>query len=69
MKDLNIGDMIVKDSGDLGFDIYHNDGEKICFINKIGEVVLMKWLQQKNAGGQPEWAHSNADRIIKEKGL
>jgi hypothetical protein len=64
MKDLVMGDLIVKDSGDLGLDIYHK-GKKVCFINRIGEAVLLEWLKKK-AVNTPNWARSNSNRILKQ---
>ena len=50
-KDLDMGDLVIKDDGDLGFSIYHKDRKKkLAFLNKKGEEALMKWLIRKTEG-------------------
>jgi hypothetical protein len=65
LKDLDCGDMVIKDSGDLGFDVYRKDGQKIMFLNKIGERVLLDWLIEKNKDNAA-WVEKNFKRIKKE---
>lgn len=46
--DLNMGDLVIKDSGDLGLDVYSkDDGRKVCFFNAAGCEALKKWLDEK----------------------
>lgn len=47
MKDLDLGDLVAIDSGDLGIDFYHKDGKKIMFINQASELVMLEWLKEK----------------------
>lgn len=68
LDDLDCGDLVIKDSGDLGFDIYHKSGDKLCFINKIGEKVLLHWLKLKNQDN-PSWVEKNVQRIINDRGI
>lgn len=68
LDDLDCGDLIIKDSGDLGFDIYDQKGNKLCFINKIGEGLLLHWLKLKNQDN-PSWVEKNINRIIYDRGL
>ncbi len=47
-KDLNCGDLTIKDSGGLGFDVYFTDtGEKVMFLNDEGSYALLRWLLVK----------------------
>lgn len=62
LKDLDCGDILIKDSGDLGLDLFHKDGTKLMFLNKISERLLLDWLQEKNKNN-PEWVESNFERI------
>jgi len=47
MRDLELGDLTVKDDQALGFSVYTNDGKKI-WINQKGEESLLKWLAKKH---------------------
>lgn len=49
IEDLDMGDLVIKDSGTLGLDVYSKiDGKKVCFFNSIGCEALRKWLERKN---------------------
>lgn len=48
LPNLNMGDIMVVDDGDLGFSLVDRRTKKyIIFINAIGSLSLMQWLQQK----------------------
>lgn len=53
MDDVELGDIFVKDDGDLGLSMYlkHEIGsepERICFLNQISCFKLEEWLREKN---------------------
>lgn len=62
LKDIDCGDIVIKDSGHLGLDIYHRDGTHLMCLNKIGERLLLDWLVEKNKNN-PEWVESNFNRL------
>ena len=47
MKDLKLGDLKVKDSKDLGVDIYNSKNKRICFVNDKGCHSFKKWLEKR----------------------
>ena len=47
IRNLDLGDIQVEDSGQLGLDFYHVDGEKIMFLNAASELALLEFLQRK----------------------
>lgn len=49
MKDLILGDLTLKDDGDLGLSVYHRmrDMKKLLFLNVAGEKALLQWLEEK----------------------
>jgi len=46
MKTLKLGDVTVKDKGNLGSDFYI-DGHRIMWLNTMGEDELVRWLNNK----------------------
>ncbi len=60
LEDLDMGDLVIKDSGSLGLDVYHKDGKKICFFNSIGCETLRKWLEKKNKK-EEEYVNNQTD--------
>lgn len=47
MRDLELGDLTVKDDQALGFSVYTDDG-KLIWINQKGEESLLEWLNKKH---------------------
>lgn len=59
MNDLRLGDMTITDDGDLGLSI-HANGQKLSFINVLGEIALLEWIERKYARGEtPSQANMN----------
>lgn len=67
LEDLECGDLVIVDGGDLGFDIYDREGNRVCFVNRIGEAILLEWLKIKSQES-PSWVERNVNRIKNEKG-
>jgi hypothetical protein len=36
IEDFEVGDLIVVDSGNRGFDIYDREGNRVCFFHQDG---------------------------------
>lgn len=68
LEDLECGDLVIVDRGGLGFDIRNRKGEQVCFINRIGEGMLLEWLLLKSENA-PGWVLANVERIKKERGF
>jgi hypothetical protein len=54
LDDLKLGDLKVKDDGELGASMYiiNPDTEKIAWVNAKGIDALLKWLQVKTESSQ-----------------
>jgi len=52
LQDLQLGDLVIKDRGDLGADIHGSDGEKTSFLTQGGELGFMDWLERKYPQGR-----------------
>lgn len=59
MEPLTMGDMTITDDGDLGLSI-HANGEKLSFINALGEIALMEWIYRKYGRGETPSANNLA---------
>lgn len=64
MDNLNIGDLVIVDKGDLGIDIWiRSNSQFLLFLNQQAEDVLIQWLQKKKTDRREysriEWTDSN----------
>lgn len=49
MDNVNIGDMVIEDAGNLGvnFNNRMKGGERITFVNEAGAEALRVWLNER----------------------
>ena len=54
LNDKFLGDLTVKDRGDLGLDLHNRmqGNEKLCFLTQGGELGLLDWLREKYPRGR-----------------
>jgi hypothetical protein len=66
IEDFEVGDLIVVDSGNRGFDIYDREGNRVCFFTKMGEAGLLEWLKVKSQK-DPSWVQQNIARTKRKR--
>ena len=44
---VEIGDLVIVDSGRLGVDIEDREGRRLCWFNAAGAKALRKWLADR----------------------
>jgi hypothetical protein len=53
---LDLGDVELHDSGDLGIDIFNKfgkgKGKKVLWLNQASELALLEWLKKKYPEGR-----------------